>query len=96
MPLVRFTFLALVYRKKACENLSAVPTTASGAAMRRCHRLSRAQRKAVSAGADELMDRLRWVYRDHPRALVNAKNEYVALCLRFDRRIRRHYQEGNS
>lgn len=44
---------------------------------------------ALKRGADELIDRLEWALRDHPRALANARRDYVALCIKLYRRISR-------
>lgn len=44
---------------------------------------------ALKRGVDELQNRLEWVLRNRPRALVNARAEYRAFCLRLYNKIQR-------
>ncbi len=44
---------------------------------------------ALKRGVDELQLRLEWALRERPRALANARREYIAFCLRLYRRIER-------
>ncbi len=48
-----------------------------------------AREAALKRGADELHSQLEWVLRERPRALANARREYVAFCLRLYHRIER-------
>ncbi len=51
---------------------------------------------ALKRGADELHSRLEWVLRERPRALANARREYVEFCLRLYRRIERAARERRA
>jgi hypothetical protein len=49
---------------------------------------------ALKRGADELQCRLEWVLRNRPRALANARQEYVGFCFRLHRKIERAVKGG--
>ena len=38
---------------------------------------------ALKRGVDELQTRLEWALRQRPRALANARREYVGFCVRL-------------
>lgn len=44
---------------------------------------------ALKRGVDELQDRLEWALRKRPRALANARREYVDFCVRLYHKIER-------
>lgn len=44
---------------------------------------------ALKRGVDDLQNRLEWVLRNRPRALINAQAEYRAFCLRVYNKIQR-------
>ncbi len=44
---------------------------------------------ALKRGIDDLQNTLEWVLRKRPRALANARREYVSFALRLYRKIER-------
>ena len=59
-------------------------------------RLRSLQRKdrAVELGPVELIALVEWELRDRPRALGNARREYIAFCHRLYRRLTRARRKG--